>query len=78
MMGDYQVRFCEKLGVRFPLLTRQRLWRTVKQDYVYLNPAENGMELYKGLKEFFRYYNYRKSHQGIGRIHPAELYKKAS
>jgi len=56
----------------------ERLWRTVKQDYVYLNPAEDGMELYKGLKEFFTYYNYRKSHQGIGRIRPAELYKKAS
>jgi len=21
-MGDYQARFCEKLGVKFPLLTR--------------------------------------------------------
>jgi len=56
----------------------ERLWKTVKQDYVYFNPAGDGMELYKGLKEFFAYYNYQKSHQGIGRIRPAELYKKAS
>lgn len=56
----------------------ERLWRTVKQDYVYLNPAEDGIELYKGLKGFFEYYNYQKTHQGIGRIRPVELYKKAS
>ncbi len=24
MMGDYQVRFCERLGVKFPLPTRLR------------------------------------------------------
>ena len=56
----------------------ERLWRTVKQDYVYLNPAENGIELYKGLKGFFQYYNYQKPHQGIGRVSPVTLYKKVS
>jgi putative transposase len=56
----------------------ERLWRTVKQDYVYLHPAENGSELYSGLKNFFLYYNIRKSHQGIGRITPEKLYRKAA
>jgi putative transposase len=31
----------------------ERLWRTVKRDYVYLNPADNGWELYTGLSHFF-------------------------
>ncbi len=53
----------------------ERLWRTVKQDYVYLNPAEDGIELYKGLKGFFKYYNHQKAHQGIGRKRPVELYQ---
>ena len=56
----------------------ERLWRTVKQDYVYLHPAEDGIELYNGLKDFFKYYNHQKTHQGIGRICPVELYKIAS
>lgn len=56
----------------------ERLWRTVKQDYVYLHPADNGIELYKGLKGFFKYYNHQKTHQGIGRVCPVTLYKKAS
>jgi len=56
----------------------ERLWRTVKQDHVYLHPAENGTELYLGLKVFFDYYNTRKSHQGIGRMVPEKLYKQAA
>lgn len=53
----------------------ERLWRTVKQDYVYLHPADNGLELYSGLKEFFNFYNTFKKHQGIGRVTPVELYR---
>jgi putative transposase len=56
----------------------ERLWRTVKQDYVYLNPATNGSELYSGLKNFFLYYNTKKTHQGIGRVTPENLYNKAA
>ncbi len=52
----------------------ERLWRTVKYDYVYLSPSENGWELYQGLKAFFERYNYQKYHQGIGRQLPVTLY----
>jgi putative transposase len=45
----------------------ERLWRTVKRDYVYLHPAQNGLELYQGLAVFFNFYNHEKHHQGIGR-----------
>jgi putative transposase len=56
----------------------ERLWRTVKQDYVYMNPANNGVELYAGLKKFFRFYNYEKCHQGIGREKPVTLFNPAA
>lgn len=55
----------------------ERLWRSVKYDYVYLCPADNGDELFKGLKEFFRHYNIELSHQGIDRQKPASLYSKS-
>ena len=48
----------------------ERLWRTVKRDYVYLNPANVGKELYKGLDDFFQHYNTHKTHQGIGQEIP--------
>lgn len=56
----------------------ERLWRTVKRDYVYICPASNGTELYQGLNRFFEYYNNVKTHQGIGRRIPATLYKTAA
>lgn len=54
----------------------ERLWRTIKRDYVYLHPAQDGWELYQGLKSFFDDYNHRKHHQGINRKIPAQLYQQ--
>jgi putative transposase len=56
----------------------ERLWRTVKQDYVYLHPAQNGLELYTGIREFFHFYNYEKCHQGIARQIPFQIYKSSA
>jgi putative transposase len=52
----------------------ERLWRTVKYDYVYLRPPQDGWQLEWGLTQFFERYNYQKCHQGIGRKPPAQLY----
>lgn len=56
----------------------ERFWRSLKYDYVYLHPANDGLELYQGLEEYFNYYNHELHHQGIGRRIPAELYKPAA
>lgn len=56
----------------------ERLWRTVKRDYVYLNPADDGWELYQGLKAFFEKYNYQKYHQGINRQIPYTVFSNQS
>ena len=56
----------------------ERFWRSLKYDYVYLHPASDGLELYKGLKEYIQYYNYELHHQGIERKTPAELYRLAA
>ncbi len=53
----------------------ERLWRTVKQDYVYLYPAQDGWDLYQGIKAFFVEYNHKKRHQGIGRQIPFQVYQ---
>ncbi|PRY15762.1 putative transposase [Pontibacter ummariensis] len=44
----------------------ERLWRTLKQDYVYMNPAKDGWELYQEVKSFFEFYNHRES-EGVFR-----------
>lgn len=52
----------------------ERLWRTVKYEYVYLHAFEDGHSLHRGLAEYFRYYNYDRPHDAFGGKTPAEVY----
>ncbi len=56
----------------------ERFWRSLKYDHVNLYPANDGLELYQGVKEHILYYNYTLHHQGISRRIPADLYKPAA
>jgi len=40
----------------------ERFWKSVKYDYMYLNPAEDGFELYQGIEEYMAYYNEKTHH----------------
>ena len=52
----------------------ERFWRTIKYQYVYLNPCESGLELYAGIRNWLDRYHLR-AHQGINRKKPVELFK---
>ena len=52
----------------------ERLWRSVKQEYVYLNPCKTGIELWHGLDKYFRFYNTERPHQSLGYLTPNKLY----
>lgn len=56
----------------------ERFFRSLKYDYVYLHPANDGLELYQGVKDYIQYYNHTRHHQGIGRKIPASLYKSVA
>lgn len=43
----------------------ERLWRTVKYEYVYINTIKDGQELYKGLNNYFKFYNHERFHQAL-------------
>ena len=53
----------------------ERFWRTLKQDYVYPFPAENGTTLWKGIRWFVNHYNKEKTHQGVGRRTPESVFR---
>lgn len=40
----------------------ERFWKSAKHDYVYLNPAEDGFELYQGIEGYMAYYNEKMHH----------------
>lgn len=56
----------------------ERLWRSIKYEYVYLNPAKDGLELYQGISEWIRFYNEDRHHQTIGYKKPIDLYRQAA
>ncbi len=54
----------------------ERLWRSVKYEHVYLFPADDGLQCYKGLKTWFDYYNQERRHENLGYEHPIEVYQQ--
>ena len=64
-------------GVSLPVWI-ERFWRTIKYDYIYIHPEENGAVLYQGILRFFDDYNYHRHHQGIDRQIPSKLYLRSA
>ena len=52
----------------------ERLWRTVKYEYLHLHAFNGGSDLRQGLKEWVRWYNQQRPHQGLGYQTPDEAY----
>ncbi len=54
----------------------ERLWRSVKNEKVYLNPPSDGLDLYNKLEDYFEYYNTKRRHSSIDDLRPIDLYFK--
>ena len=52
----------------------ERLWRSVKYEHVYLHICEDGNQLWRGLSDYFRFYNHKRLHQSLGYRTPSEIY----
>ena len=52
----------------------ERLWWTVKHQYLYLQAFENGVELRQGLQGWFLFYNQERPHQSLNNRTPDEAY----
>jgi putative transposase len=53
----------------------ERLWRTVKQEHVYLHDYATVWEAEDGLAAYFRFYNEERPHSRLGNRTPAEVYR---
>jgi putative transposase len=52
----------------------ERLWWTLKYQYLYLWSFDNGAELRLGLARWFNFYNTERSHQSLDNRTPDEVY----
>jgi putative transposase len=53
----------------------ERFWKTLKYDYVYLNPCDDGFELLGGVQNHIEYYH-QKVHQTLG-TSPNKMYHES-
>lgn len=54
----------------------ERFWRSIKYENIYLYGYENSMNLYRGIKDYIRFYNGERKHQGLMEQVPSEVYFK--
>ena len=52
----------------------ERLWRSVKQENIYLSDYEDVLETRTGLHGYFPFYNTRRRHQSLDYRMPAEIH----
>lgn len=52
----------------------ERFWRSIKQEKIYLNPPNGGMDLYQMVKEYITFYNGKRRHTEIGKMPPNQKY----
>lgn len=52
----------------------ERLWKSVKYENIYLKAYKNGVELQKGLEEYFVFYNQERFHQSLSYQTPDRFY----
>ncbi|MCX7887848.1 MAG: integrase core domain-containing protein [Verrucomicrobiae bacterium] len=53
----------------------ERLWRSVKYEYLYLHEHADGRQLEQGLGEYLRFYNEARPHQALNYRTPQEVYR---
>ncbi|WEK20505.1 MAG: IS3 family transposase [Candidatus Pedobacter colombiensis] len=52
----------------------ERFWRSLKQEYIYLNPPNGGMELFQGIKRYVEFYNNERRHRSMDDLTPNEVF----
>jgi putative transposase len=52
----------------------ERLWWSIKYQYLYLRSFDSGSQLKAGLKQWFGFYNQQRSHQALDNQTPDEVY----
>jgi len=52
----------------------ERLWWTLKYQYIYLHAFDTGKSLRRGLTDWIRYYNHERGHSSLDNRTPDEVY----
>jgi len=56
----------------------ERFWRSIKYEKIYIEPSDDGIELYGKIKEYMNFYNTKRGHQSLDRKKPEEVFRLAT
>ncbi|WP_240524773.1 IS3 family transposase [Candidatus Sulfidibacterium hydrothermale] len=56
----------------------ERFWRNIKYEKLYLEPSEDGLELYEKIKDYIEFYNTQRPHQSLAYKMPVKVFKQAA
>lgn len=56
----------------------ERFWRNIKYEKIYLEPSDDGIELYGKIKRYMAFYNTQRRHQSLGYKKPEEVFREAA
>jgi putative transposase len=56
----------------------ERFWRNIKYEKIYLEPSEDGLELYGKIKDYMEYYNRERGHQSLNYKRPENVYREVA
>jgi len=77
VLQDNKIRISmDGRGRCFDNIFVERLWRTVKQEEVYLKEYADVWEAEESLRCYFEFYNYQRPHQSLKYQTPFEAYQK--
>lgn len=65
-------------GRAFDNIFNERLWRSLKYEEVYLKSYSSGYEARESIGKYFDFYNFKRLHQSLGYLTPAEVYFRSN
>lgn len=65
-------------GRAFDNIFNERLWRSLKYEEVYLKSYSSGYEAKESIGKYFDFYNFKRLHQSLGYLTPAEVYFRSN
>ena len=78
-------KILEEAGIKISMDSRgraldnvwiERLWRSVKQEEVYIRDYVDGLSAYKSLDKYFNFYNEERPHSSLEYTPPGIIYRK--
>lgn len=77
--ADQKIRFSmDGKGRAIDNIFIERFWRNIKYEKIYIEPSDDGIELFEKIKWYMKFYNTRRQHQSLDYKRPEQLFSCAA